>query len=276
MNLRNVMVHVDGDARCRMRARVAVKLAEAHGARIIGVAATGRQNPSTFMSAAHQQIEDARQSHDRSVDQTHGWTELFKHWCEAEKCLNPVEAAAYDGEAATVLAYRAHGADLCIVSQAHARGEAEFVESVLLHSARPTLVLPEAVPLDHLGRIVLLAWDDSRSVACAAADALPMLTRAKVVHLCTWYRHGEVEPHALHQRLSDVGKWLASHGVHCEIHTDAAQANIGNTILQTAQTLAADLLVMGSYGHSRWSERLLGGVTRTVLSQAHVPVLMSR
>jgi nucleotide-binding universal stress UspA family protein len=39
--------------------------------------------------------------------------------------------------------------------------------------------------------------------------------------------------------------------------------------------LPADLLVVGAYGHSRLRELVLGGVTRTLLRQMTVPVLMS-
>jgi nucleotide-binding universal stress UspA family protein len=37
----------------------------------------------------------------------------------------------------------------------------------------------------------------------------------------------------------------------------------------------ADLLVMGGYGHSRLGELVLGGVTRHVLTHAHLPVLLA-
>ncbi len=37
----------------------------------------------------------------------------------------------------------------------------------------------------------------------------------------------------------------------------------------------AGLLVMGGYGHARFREILLGGVTETVLRQMTVPVLMA-
>jgi nucleotide-binding universal stress UspA family protein len=39
--------------------------------------------------------------------------------------------------------------------------------------------------------------------------------------------------------------------------------------------LDADLLVMGAYGHSRLREMILGGVTRDILRNANVPVLMA-
>ena len=35
------------------------------------------------------------------------------------------------------------------------------------------------------------------------------------------------------------------------------------------------MIVMGAYGHSRLSEMMLGGVTRTMLSEMTVPVFMS-
>ena len=38
----------------------------------------------------------------------------------------------------------------------------------------------------------------------------------------------------------------------------------------------ADLLVMGAYGHTHLREWMFGGVTRTVLYEADLPVLMSR
>ncbi|MET5115250.1 universal stress protein, partial [Burkholderia pseudomallei] len=39
--------------------------------------------------------------------------------------------------------------------------------------------------------------------------------------------------------------------------------------------LHADLLVMGAYGHTRGRERVLGGLTRTMLESMTVPVLLS-
>ena len=37
----------------------------------------------------------------------------------------------------------------------------------------------------------------------------------------------------------------------------------------------ADLLVMGGYGHSRFREMMIGGVTRFMLERANVPILFS-
>ena len=53
----------------------------------------------------------------------------------------------------------------------------------------------------------------------------------------------------------------------------------GNTaaglIKQHAARTSADLVVQGAYGRSRWSELILGGVTREMLRDSALPVLMS-
>jgi nucleotide-binding universal stress UspA family protein len=55
----------------------------------------------------------------------------------------------------------------------------------------------------------------------------------------------------------------------------AADVDVGNQILSRAADLDVDLIVMGAYGHSRMSELILGGATRTIIQSMTVPVLMS-
>lgn len=50
----------------------------------------------------------------------------------------------------------------------------------------------------------------------------------------------------------------------------------GRLLLSRAASFGADLLVMGAYGHSRFTELVFGGATRTALHEAVLPVLMSR
>ena len=46
-------------------------------------------------------------------------------------------------------------------------------------------------------------------------------------------------------------------------------------LLSRASDFDADLIVMGAYGHPRWTERVLGGMTQGMLASMTVPVLMS-
>jgi nucleotide-binding universal stress UspA family protein len=70
--------------------------------------------------------------------------------------------------------------------------------------------------------------------------------------------------------------YLGRHGVKARLqHTRHQGRGIAETIFNQAQLANADLLVMGGYGHSRFREMMVGGVTRYVLEHARMPVLFS-
>jgi nucleotide-binding universal stress UspA family protein len=58
-------------------------------------------------------------------------------------------------------------------------------------------------------------------------------------------------------------------------HMTGTEIGPDNALQNRAAELSADLLVMGAYGHSRIRELMLGGVTRTLLREMTVPVLLS-
>ena len=76
-------------------------------------------------------------------------------------------------------------------------------------------------------------------------------------------------------RLDALLKWLLWQGVAAEARVETTEIDIGNAMLSRAADYQADLIVMGAYGHARWTERVLGGATRGLLDAMTVPVLMS-
>ena len=76
---------------------------------------------------------------------------------------------------------------------------------------------------------------------------------------------------------ADMALYLARHGIRVDVaqqHTTAG-IDIGSALLSHAADFDADLIIMGGYGHSRFREILLGGVTQAILAAMTVPVLMS-
>jgi nucleotide-binding universal stress UspA family protein len=51
--------------------------------------------------------------------------------------------------------------------------------------------------------------------------------------------------------------------------------DVADVLLSHAADIAADIIVMGGYGHSRLRQFVLGGVTRSILQSMTVPVFMS-
>ena len=68
---------------------------------------------------------------------------------------------------------------------------------------------------------------------------------------------------------------LAEHGITAELHALPIGSGVfGAMLLDKAHELGADLLVMGAYQHSPLRELLLGGVTRHMLANADLPLLL--
>ncbi len=57
-------------------------------------------------------------------------------------------------------------------------------------------------------------------------------------------------------------------------HSPRVRARWATPCSREAGKAEADLLVMGAYGHSRLREMVIGGVTRGILGDAAIPVLL--
>jgi len=61
-----------------------------------------------------------------------------------------------------------------------------------------------------------------------------------------------------------------------EVETDVLFGSPDSRIVETAEEMAADLIVIGSHGYKRWERLLLGSVSDSVVHHAHCSVLIVR
>jgi nucleotide-binding universal stress UspA family protein len=279
MTYRSLLVHLDQDPQCAARSEAAIRLARSLDCHLVGLAPTGLIDMPAFTQPAASLTEFAALAWDALRDRAHLAAHRFRTECEAAG-LKSFEAVIDESEEALSLVRHAHCSDLTLLTQAnptspgHSWAQA-IVEQVVLHSARPTLVLPYAGRFDSIGANVLVAWDDSREAARALSDALPLLLSAKRVQVIGWNEHGAAEDKTLQARLDALHKWLMWHGVAAEVSVETTDIGIAESMLSRAADIGADLIVMGAYGHARLAERVLGGATRGLLASMTVPVLMS-
>jgi nucleotide-binding universal stress UspA family protein len=105
-------------------------------------------------------------------------------------------------------------------------------------------------------------------------DALPLLTMSGAVTVLLV----DPEEDAEVELAEDLVTHLARHGLRAEtqvIRHELATLSVADTLLAQVARLDADLLIMGAYGHSRLREMILGGVTRDILRNMNIPVLMA-
>jgi nucleotide-binding universal stress UspA family protein len=172
----------------------------------------------------------------------------------------------------------AYYADLVVIARAEPAGQTArppgLAESLVLTSGRPIIMFPPAATVSRVRRI-LVGWNARRESIRAVADAMPLLVRAEAVEVLV-VDHERAAGHG-QEPGADIAHHLARHGVHVEVRRlSSGGEEVGRLLLSQADAFGADLLVMGAYGHSYLSEWMFGGVTRTVLREAGLPVLMSR
>jgi nucleotide-binding universal stress UspA family protein len=165
--------------------------------------------------------------------------------------------------------------DLSVVRQAQgdkATPDRLIIEAALFDSGRPVLVVPCRLRVGIKFDRILVCWDGSRSAAGAVGDAIPFLKRAKVVEVVIV--GDEVKSSEIPG--ADIAHSLSRHGIRVDVKRIAAPSVFPESvILPHAADSSADIMVMGGYGHSKWREFVLGGVTRNVLSRMTIPTLMS-
>ena len=117
----------------------------------------------------------------------------------------------------------------------------------------------------------MVCWKETAEAARAVAAAMPLLVKAERVVLASVEEH---DP-SLADGLADLSRQLVWHGVNAEVEfMSSAAGPAGEVLKATARSHQVDLLVMGSYGHSRMREIVFGGFTQSVLESAEMPVFL--
>jgi nucleotide-binding universal stress UspA family protein len=192
--------------------------------------------------------------------------ESFEGRCDEQ---DPVESLVAQGRSCDLLVMSQNDPEAPIDAP-----DRDIAQQVMMRVGRPVLALPFIGTFQEVGRNVVIAWKDTRESTRAVHDALPLLRKARSVHLMCFERPSDSR-HVTRLQLNDLRKWLERHGIEAQLHQEAVRSGIGDKLLSRACDLGADLIVMGGYGHSRMTEFVLGGVTRTLLAHMTVPVLFS-
>lgn len=145
-----------------------------------------------------------------------------------------------------------------------------LIETLLMGSGRPIVIAPQTPPASATGTVVV-GWKETAESARALTAALPLLKRAHKVVVVGVAEDAGVTPGV----LEDVARQLRWHGVSAETRAVGNRLKpVATQLLHTARGLHAELVVVGGFGHGPLREILFGGVTRSLIEDAPVPVFM--
>lgn len=278
MPIKDILVHLDGGAPAAGRLALAAGLARRHGAHLVGLFVVDVITPALGGAeggAALAQLID--QMRNDALETGRGVEAAFAATLSREGIAGEWRLA--EGATQELVALHGRYADLLVLGQADPEADATagaaVVSAALFGTGRPVLVVPHSGRFDAVGRRVLVGWNASREASRAVHDALPLLAGAELVTIAAVNPRRGLGAHG-DEPGADIARHLARHGVTVQVeHSTAPEIGAGDILLNRAADLSADLLVVGAYGHSRLREMFLGGVTRTLLQQMTVPVLLS-
>lgn len=279
MTFKTLLVHLDHSARCPVRSVVAALWSRAHESHLIGLLPTGLYDgviPAAAIPAGMPEHIAASAAYLRRRAKS-----IARNFREdvAGAGARSYEVRVVDDVTADAVVHYGRASDLLVLGQSDAAEGLDTTvhglpEQALMNAGRPVLVVPSAGTFDVIPKSIVVAWDGSRASAVALRAALPALQLAAGVTLLSMQHPGD--GNAAQQIMApDMVEYLRRHGVQSRAESLVTEIDLAQALLSRLSDLSADLLVMGGYGHSRLRERVLGGVTRQILVQMTVPVLIA-
>lgn len=187
------------------------------------------------------------------------------------------------GNVASILLSRAALADILITSRQPPRRD--FVGPTvgflgdLLHRSRTPLLIPgsNGSPFDPNG-LALIAWNGSIEAADAVRASLGLLKLASSVQVLQ-VPEDKQRPAAFPS--TKLLEYLSRHGVHADLMVEPSPTGdvvydvVAAMIVAEARGAGAAYIVMGGYSHARIGEYVFGGVTRTLLKDCPVALVVA-
>ncbi len=278
----NILTYIDGRGSTENAAEAAFQLAIRHNAHVEGLHV--RAEPRDYITDAADYSgfgANENESFEREATEieklaSDAFAQVRDHHGVAEQeAASPVTKptahwTVISGRADSIVCHHARVSDVCVVGRAGYgwdNSTKPVIEAVLFDSGRPILIAPPHPP-ESVGSDIVIAWNRSAAAARALNSAMPLFDKAD--HICLVYVDTGAKQGPSVEAAAD---YVERHGLEVDVRTIPRQnQGVASTLLSDAQD--ADLLVMGAYSHSRLREVILGGVTRYVLKNATIPVLM--
>ena len=275
MNYKSILTILDTSPECTAWVKFAIELAKKHNARLVGVAP--RELASSLTMGEMVAIDSAwivnlQENIDRESQSAKS---SFVQLCGSEN-FQQYEAKIVPGSDYIAMKHEAVNSDLIVLGQHFNDFQGSrtgLVESLLMSTARPLVIVPGVGSYTAETGNILVAWRDSRESAMAIRQSIPQLVGAKKVQIVSVDRH-EIDS-GKEEKLQELVKYLGLNDINATYKSIVTSMDAGNALLSHACDYEANLLVMGGYGHTRIKEWALGGVTRTILQSMTLPVLMA-
>ena len=223
-----------------------------------------------------------------ALDLTQNFYQLQDQYAERARAQFEEITSAYDCRAQwhQIEQYERHPkpslyADLIFVSQPstesnEAFNDTDFIDRLITETGLPIVMVPRNWAAEDFAQLPILGWKETREAVSAVRHSLPIMRDAELTHVVTVNRQTDLDDEFL-QGIG-ISEYLTEHGVNCEYfneHMKDKDQSEYQTLIRHVSDYLGDLIIIGGYGHSRFRQIVLGGMTRSLIKNSTVPVLMA-
>jgi len=165
-------------------------------------------------------------------------------------------------------------ADLIVVNRQLDKAAAPDMRSVaaqvVIGSGRAVVAVPEDATGFAAAGHVLVAFDGSDEASKAIQAAVPLLRLARTVTVV------EVADGSIEAPPGNAAAYLSRHGIDAvTVRRRPGDGSTADILLAEAKAEGADYIVMGGFGRSRLVEAIFGGVSRDMLTESPIPLVIA-
>jgi nucleotide-binding universal stress UspA family protein len=173
------------------------------------------------------------------------------------------------GMRSKLVAQQSKFCDMVIVATPPKGEPTATFEAAVTESGKPVMIIPREMKKFSTDNI-LIGWNNSPQASRAVSEAIPMLKKAKKVHIVSskeYTTDGYV-------RIKALQSYLKVHGIDTTFSVTKTTFVPGEALLNAAKEQGADLIVAGAYGHKGVKELFLGGSAKYILKHTHIPTFV--
>ena len=274
MSYKSILVFLDDGKSNEDRVNTAIAMAESHGAHLTGAALLTQKPEILNTDSEHLADLESRRMAERLVKEFE--SKASAAGIEHDSIIVPGNS----DESASKMAHHGRNADLIILAQPNPDGRnftrmLSFAEEVMLYSGRPILFIPyigaNKIPFKH----AMISWDGTPAATRATYDAIPLLRDTEDVKVLVVQSKKQLESKSDVQAEA-LSHSLLRHGIQSQVaKVSPGSSSVASVILNEVSHNDIDVLIMGGYGTPSLRQKILGGVTRSLLSTMLIPVLLA-
>lgn len=169
-----------------------------------------------------------------------------------------------------VVAQMSKFCDLVLATAPLTRIQTNMLESLVLSSPKPILVLPKKLQNFKMDKI-LIAYNNSLEVSRAINLAISFLKNAKNIHILA-IKEPKIDSIFTTKKLVE---YLEFHDIKSEFNITNPKGLNANLLINYAVKNEFDMIIAGAFGKKGAIEKALGGSTDMLMQNAKVPIFMS-